>query len=126
MEVEDTKDRVYIHDLDQELAEIESDEEHPIFLPDIEKHLLKLPKSVLMNDFDKLRMESMQLVPYGVPKSLSVPEQHDSVRKAIIEARERARSGKADYDKKPSAKDNGTVPSQTLNETMELDVMDES
>lgn len=129
MDVEDTKDRVYIHDLDQELADIESDEEHPIFLPDIEKHLLRLPKSVLMNDADKLRMENMQLVPYRVPKSLSVPVELDSVRKAILEARERARLGRLVGETKSSAKIDSTKPSQALDsaaEKADLDAMDES
>jgi len=90
MEVEDTKDRVFIHDLDRELAELESDEEHPIFLSDIEKHLIKIPKAMLTNDEDRERLQNMQLVLYNVPSSLSVPAERDSVRKAIIDSRRRA------------------------------------
>lgn len=91
MQLEDTKDKVYIYDLDKELADIESDEENPIFLPDIEKHLTKIPKHVLMSTGRELeRTANNQLVLYGVPTSLSVPEDKDSVRKAIIEARHRA------------------------------------
>jgi len=91
MQVEDTKDRVYIHDLDEELAELESDDEHPIFIPDIEKHLIRIPHAILFNDDDKKKRDSMQLILYNVPSSISVPENKDSVRKAILESRQRAR-----------------------------------
>lgn len=89
MQLDDTRHRVYIHNLDDELADIESEEEKLIFLPDIERKLNKIPKHVLtgQNPDDS---DSQELVLYTVPKSLSVPEERDSVRKAIIEARHRA------------------------------------
>lgn len=90
MQVDDTRDRVYIHNLDDELADIESDEEKLIFLPDIEKRLSKIPKHLLQNRRDEDH-EGQELVLYSVPKSLTVDEGHDSVRKAIIESRQRAR-----------------------------------
>ncbi|TKA28231.1 hypothetical protein B0A50_04203 [Salinomyces thailandicus] len=89
MAVDDTKDRIYIGDLDAELADIESDEEKIIFLPDIEKKLSRLPRQVLSGKSDD--GERQQLILYNVPKSLSLEEGQDSVRKAIIEARQRAR-----------------------------------
>jgi len=89
MQIEDTKDKIYIYDLDKELAEVESDEDRPVFLADIEKHLLKLPKSVLLGD-DVKAAASKQMVLYRVPTSLSVSEGKDSVRRAIIETRRRA------------------------------------
>ena len=95
MQVDDTRDRVYIHDLDEELANIESDEEKIIFLPDIEKKLSKIPKQVLMGRRED-ELGNQELVLYGVPKSLTVDEGHDSVRKAIIEARQRARDKAAE------------------------------
>ncbi|KAF2772048.1 hypothetical protein EJ03DRAFT_348862 [Teratosphaeria nubilosa] len=88
MQVDDTRDRVYIHNLDEELADIESDEERLIFLPDIEKRLSRIPHQVLTGAGSG---ENQQLVLYSVPKSLTVDEGSDSVRKAIIEARQRAR-----------------------------------
>jgi hypothetical protein len=91
MQVEDTKDRIFIHDLDEELAELESDDEHPIFIPDIEKHLIKIPRAVLVTDDDKKKLESMQMVLYNLPSSLTIPEEQDSVRRAIMESRQRAR-----------------------------------
>lgn len=90
MQVEDTKDRVYIYDLDKELAEIESDENTPVFISDIEKRLTKIPKAVLFSK--EPANQNNELVLYSVPTSLSVPEEQDSVRRAIIEARARARA----------------------------------
>ena len=88
MQLDDSKDKVYIHDLDNQIAEIE-DEEKTVFLPDIEKKLGKIPQYLLTGDL-KPTAEN-QMILYGVPASLSVPEEQDNVRKAIIESRARAR-----------------------------------
>ncbi|KAF1968967.1 hypothetical protein BU23DRAFT_478428 [Bimuria novae-zelandiae CBS 107.79] len=90
MQVEDTPHRVYIADLDAELSDIESDEDNPIFLQDIEKHLAKIPQHVLRAPEPKPTNDN-QLILYNVPSSLTVPEAQDSVRKAIVEARGRMR-----------------------------------
>ncbi|OAX79354.1 hypothetical protein ACJ72_06327 [Emergomyces africanus] len=82
MQIDETKHRVYIHDLDSELAEIEAQENNTAFLRDIEKRVM--PSSA-----------NNALVLYRLPSSLSVPEPQDSVRRAIIEARERARKNAA-------------------------------
>lgn len=92
MQIEDTPHRVYIHDLSAELSDIESDEDTPIFLPDIEKHLSKIPRHVLLGPEPK-PTEHNQVVLYNVPASLSVPQERDGVRKAIVEARQRIRRG---------------------------------
>lgn len=89
MQLDDSKDRVYIYNLDDELSGTESDEEKLIFLPDVEKRLAKIPKSVLTSSIPPAT--SNEIVLYNVPQSLSVPEEQDSVRKAIIETRARAR-----------------------------------
>ncbi|KAK4954563.1 hypothetical protein LTR10_007996 [Elasticomyces elasticus] len=93
MQVDSTPTRVYIHDLDAELAEDDSPtSSHPplVFLPDIEARLSKLPRQVLLNRNDDER-ESQQLVLYATPKSLTIADEgRDVVRKAIIEARQRA------------------------------------
>lgn len=94
MQVEDTPHRVYIHDLAAELSDIESDEENPIFLSDIEKHLAKIPKHVLVGPEPKATKDN-QLVLYNVPTSLTVTPEKDSVRKAIVEARARLREQQA-------------------------------
>lgn len=89
MQVDETRDRVFIHDLDAELAESEPTEERLIFLPDIEKHFSRIPKHVLTGKAEDV--EGQELVLYNVPKSLSVDESRDAVRHAIVEARQRAR-----------------------------------
>jgi len=93
MEVENSKHKVYIYDLDAELSDSESDDGKLVFLPDIEKHLreTRIPPSVLANSDGELAGCS-QLVLYNIPSSLTVPEEKDSVRKAIIETRARARA----------------------------------
>lgn len=89
MHIDDTKDRIYIHSLEDELADIESDEQKLVFLPDIEKKLAEIPKSVLLNEGYPTTGNEMIL--YRIPTSLTVPEEQDNVRKAIIESRARAR-----------------------------------
>ncbi|USP77230.1 hypothetical protein yc1106_04504 [Curvularia clavata] len=90
MEVEDTPHRVYISDLSAELSDIESDEENPIFLSDIEKHLSKIPTHILRGP-EPTPTQHNQMVLYNVPTSLTVPEAQDNVRKAIVETRQRIR-----------------------------------
>ncbi|KAK3719007.1 hypothetical protein LTR37_004570 [Vermiconidia calcicola] len=96
MQVDDTRDRVFVRDLDAELAELEEDaDEKLIFLPDIEKRLSRIPRQVLSGGGDGGH-DSQELVLYGAPKSLSMEAGHDSVRKAIMEARQRAREKAAE------------------------------
>ena len=89
MNLDDTRDRIYIHNLDDEISDIESEEEKLVFLPDIEKRLTKIPKSVLLGQSQP--HTSNEVVLYSVPESLSIPPEQDNVRKAIMEVRERAR-----------------------------------
>jgi len=94
MQLDDTKHKVYIYDLDAELSDSESsDDGKLVFLPDIEKHLResRIPASILANSEGELAGNN-QLVLYNIPSSLTVPEEQDSVRKAIIETRARARA----------------------------------
>jgi hypothetical protein len=97
MNVDDTRHRVYVQNLDAELAEIEANEpdERLIFLPDIEKHFSRLPEHVFSNPQDATRQQQ-ELVLYSIPKSLTLDESQDSVRKAILEARQRARDKAAE------------------------------
>lgn len=92
MQLDDSKHKVYIYNIDDELSsDSEGEEGRLVFLPDIEKHLKanRIPPSILANSDGELA--GMQLVLYNDPKSLSVPEDKDSVRKAIIESRHRLR-----------------------------------
>ena len=93
MQVDDTKHKVYIYDLDAELSDSESDDGRLVFLPDVEKHLResRIPPSILANSEGELAGNN-QMVLYNIPSSLTVPEEYDSVRKAIIETRARTRA----------------------------------
>ncbi|KAH7391365.1 hypothetical protein BKA64DRAFT_101725 [Cadophora sp. MPI-SDFR-AT-0126] len=117
MQLDDTKHKVYIYDLDAELSDSESsDDGKLIFLPDIQKHLLetRIPPMILANNEGELAGNN-QLVLYNIPTSLTVPEEQDSVRKAIIETRARARAAqeqrrneearKIELKKTPDARD---------------------
>ncbi|EGX91318.1 hypothetical protein CCM_05476 [Cordyceps militaris CM01] len=99
MRLDDTKHKVYIYNIDEELAEdSEPDEAKLVFLPDIEKRLResRIPPHVLANSDGELA--GMQLVLYSDPASLSVPEEKDGVRKAILDARRRHRARQAGDD----------------------------
>lgn len=116
MQLDDSKHKVYIYDLDAELSsDSDNDEGKLIFLPDIEKHLResRIPRGVLANDEGEL--VGMQLVLYSDPKSLSVPEERDGVRRAIIEARQRAREAQAQKNGGTCA--NGAASSAALQTT---------
>lgn len=109
MQIDDSKHKVYIYNIDDELSsesggdddDDDDDEDNNnssdggdgklVFLPDIDKHLRanRIPPYILANDEGELA--GMQLVLYDDPKSLTVPESKDSVRKAIIESRNRLR-----------------------------------
>ncbi|RWA09317.1 hypothetical protein EKO27_g5796 [Xylaria grammica] len=106
MQLDNTKHKVYIYDLDAELSSSESESSLPgsptsgrsrlVFLPDIEKHLSRsrIPPAVFANNNGELaghNINDMQMVLYSEPSSLTVPREQDSVRKAILEARARAR-----------------------------------
>ncbi len=96
MQLDNTKHKVYIYDLDAELSDGESssDEGKLVFLPDIERHLreTRIPPRILANNEGELAGNNLQLVLYNVPSSLTVPEEQDSVRRAIVETRARARA----------------------------------
>ncbi|KAK4170196.1 hypothetical protein QBC43DRAFT_197030 [Cladorrhinum sp. PSN259] len=113
MQLDDTKYKVYIHNLDDELSSSsdgESDDGKLIFLSDIEKHLRsnRIPPGVL-NPRPDSDLADKQLVLYRVPTSLTVPEEQDSVRKAIIEARARMREQQREKVERES-----TLPAQPL------------
>lgn len=92
MQLDDSKHKVYIYNIDDELSsDSEGEEGRLVFLPDIDKHLkeTRIPPHILANSDGELA--GMQMVLYSDPKSLTVPESRDSVRKAIIESRHRVR-----------------------------------
>lgn len=73
MHVDDAPDRIYIHDLDAELADIEAEEGGLVYLPDIERKISKIPKHVLMGGASKDRDTSHELVLYRPPMSFLAP-----------------------------------------------------
>ena len=103
MQLDDTKHKVYIYNIDDELSDTDSDHESGggegklVFLPDIEKHLQqhltqRIPRALLDPRPDPAsEAAGKELVLYSVPSSLTVPAERDSVRRAILEARQRAR-----------------------------------
>lgn len=96
MLLDDTKDKIYIHDLDRELESVDSPEDAIAFLPEIEKRFTTIPKSVLNGSSSSNTGQEMVL--YQVPSSITVPEEQDNVRRAIIETRARARAKKVEED----------------------------
>jgi len=97
MQLDDSKYKVYIYNIDDELSssdnESDSADAKLVFLPDIEKHLRnsRIPAHLLDPRPDPSEWAGKELVLYREPSSISVPEERDSVRKAILEARARAR-----------------------------------
>lgn len=119
MQLDDTRHKVYIYNLDDELSssdgESSADEGGRLmFLPDIQKHLMqnRIPPSVLANSEGELA--GMQMVLYREPTSLSVPEEQDSVRRAIIEARHRLREKQGGEQRKGSGSESGGSTSSDL------------
>jgi len=100
MTVDETPHRVIITNLAHEIAQIEADEaaaSQTVLLPDIDKKVSAIPPRFLQNHPPQnasppLTLNSnTALVLYRDPTSITVPEEEDAVRKAIIAARTRAR-----------------------------------
>lgn len=121
MRLDDSKHKVYIYNIDEELAEdSEPKDGRLVFLSDIEKRLkqTRIPQQILANSDGELA--GMQLVLYSDPKSLTVPESRDGVRKAIIEARRRIRARQAG-EEEDETEDNTSINEATgQNETDDL------
>ena len=129
MPVDETRDRIVIHDLAAEFAEIEAAESKTLFLPDIDKKVSAIPQTLLQNPSSNTN--NTQMVLYGVPSSISVPKETDAVRKAIIAARTRAREKQAREVEKEdiafaiSNTDTDTTSDQRNTHTMyDLDAME--
>lgn len=131
MQLDDTKHKVYIYDLDAELSSADENSESEaslpgsptssrgrlVFLPDIEKHLSRsrIPPAIFASKEGNLaghNLNDMQMVLYSEPSSLTVPREHDSVRKAILEARARARQRQKDGQSGPSTE--SVQPNMTI------------
>jgi hypothetical protein len=104
MLLDDTKYTIYVHDLEREIAEIESQESCASFLPNIADKLAPIPQSILSPP----RPQGNELVLYREPSSLTVPEEQDSVRRAVMESRARSRKSWNDN------RDSRSSPSRSL------------
>ena len=96
MILDDTKHTVYIHDLEREIAETELPNDSITFLPGIGESLRAIPRFVVT----EAKPMCNELVLYREPASLTVPKERDTVRKALIETRERARTNQ--FERHPS------------------------
>ncbi|PYI06290.1 hypothetical protein BO78DRAFT_470088 [Aspergillus sclerotiicarbonarius CBS 121057] len=94
MLLDDTKHTVYIHDLDRELEDIEPKADSFTILPTCVNQMPIIPRLLVTNT----KTPCNELVLYTEPTSLSIPKENDSVRKALIATRERARKSQQDYD----------------------------
>ena len=120
MYVDETKDRVYIHDLAAEIAEIEEEEQQlqqenlpkVEFLPEIEKTLAAFPSLL---DSGAMSPAQGQLVLYK-PVSFSEEFQKEQ-RKVILEERRRAREQEAQ-----SQNGNEQERQRTQNNTKSMDL----
>lgn len=100
MPVDDTNDRVWVHDLDAEIAAIEAEEAAlrnlDIHFSNDVKERTKIPDHLLRSNGTVHNPASdMQIVLYRDPVSITVDEDHDAVRKTVIEARRRVREKQA-------------------------------
>lgn len=93
MLLDDTKSTIFIHDIDRELAESDTQEDTISILPGVAGTLLSIPNTLITDT----KPQSHELVLYQEPKSLSVPEEQDNVRRAIAETRARARQARLDH-----------------------------
>jgi hypothetical protein len=131
MHVDETRDKVFISSIEDELLDIESDEERLVFLPDIEKRLTKIPRSVLAGE--NSTSAGNEVVLYGIPESISIPREQDNVRKAFLESMERARekqmlaaaSQERDGQRNATASDGSHQPPNNMEDTnYDEDAMD--
>ncbi|PNS17980.1 Oxysterol-binding isoform B [Sphaceloma murrayae] len=88
MPVDDTAHRVFIHDLDAELASESDSGPSLVFLPDIEKHLTRIPHRLLRPDSRDGQGKELVLYDTGGAQG---SEEQDLVRRAMEETRRRKR-----------------------------------
>lgn len=106
MPIDETADRIWVHDLDAEIAEIEADEAREreriqLSLSEAGSQYAKIPDHLLkLNNQADPPASNMQMVLYRDPISLSVPEENDAVRKTVVEARRRMRENQLEQSGK--------------------------
>lgn len=106
MLLDDTKYTTYIHNLDQELAEPDTSEKGLVFSP-LATKMISVPESLLSTS-----TKGKELVLYKKPSSPSVPKEQDSVRRAILDSRARARAEASQSSRQSD--DAGHLPSSRV------------
>ncbi|KAJ5915340.1 hypothetical protein N7466_011273 [Penicillium verhagenii] len=114
MLLDDTKHTTYIYNLDHELAE--PDPPDTLILLPLAARMISMPKSVLSSN----PAQGKELILYSEPSSLTLPKDKDSVRKAIIESRARARASKSQSTTHSDA-DQNILPTD-LGDPMDMDL----
>ncbi|KAL4996490.1 hypothetical protein BDV10DRAFT_109349 [Aspergillus recurvatus] len=105
MLLDDTDTTLYIHDLEQELAETEALDGALTILPGLEG-TLSMANILVANNSKRACTE---IVLYREPESLSIPKDKDQVRRALIETRERARLSQQGFRSSPTQQKDDTV-----------------
>ncbi|PNY28596.1 Uncharacterized protein TCAP_01486 [Tolypocladium capitatum] len=126
MQLDDSKHKVYVYNIDDELSsDSEGEEGSLVFPPYIDKHLKenRIPPHILANSEGELA--GMQMVLYSDPKSLTVPEGRDSVRKAIIEARHRVRERQRRERDGTAPRDNTSTTTSKMSQTQVMEPQDD-
>ncbi|KAK1141917.1 hypothetical protein N8T08_008328 [Aspergillus melleus] len=88
MLLDDQKHKIYVQDLDRELAEVDLPGNSVVFLPGIEETWATVPRLMLADSKNSCN----ELVLYREPVSLLEPGKNSNVRRALVETRERARA----------------------------------
>ncbi|TKX27182.1 hypothetical protein C1H76_0476 [Elsinoe australis] len=93
MPIDDTPHRIYIHDLDAEVASCSPPSEPQlVFLPDIERHFARIPSHILRGAGAATDNSGKELVLYETPGAEGGRSQEqDLVRRAMEETRRRKR-----------------------------------
>lgn len=97
MMLDDTAHTTYVHNLDQELADPDPVKEHLVLHP-LAARMIAVPNSILSDN----PAQGKELVLYTEPTSLTVPKEQDSVRRAILESRARARAKRTQASSPPT------------------------
>ncbi|KAL4734629.1 hypothetical protein BDV11DRAFT_197776 [Aspergillus similis] len=105
MILDDTDTTLYIHNLEQELAEAETLDGAFTILPGIEGRL-SLTNILVANE---RKRPCTEVVLYREPESLSIPKDKDQVRRALIGTRERARLSQQRLQSSPKQQRNDPV-----------------
>lgn len=106
MQIEDTKTRVYINDLEHEIAEIEKEEAKKKirFMPEIERELMAVPSWLLLprsSESNGNNTDNNQVILYQDPAYLSIPKKLDSHKSSLADGWQGSREkglGKPSYN----------------------------